>query len=56
MISGKDVMTEYGLETVKPWEPQSFIFRLQDPPTIYDVSWDPEKEVWKSWINTVPQY
>ncbi len=56
MISGKDIIAEFGLETLKPWEAQSFIFRLQDPPTIFDVSWDPEKEVWKSWINTVPQY
>jgi len=56
MISGKNVVKKYALETENEWEPRSFIFKLQDPPTVFDVHWNPVSRQWKFWINTVKAF
>ncbi len=56
MVIGKDVKMEHKLDLPDTWEPRTFKIKLLECKTIFDIFFDPVKNIWVNWQKTIPAY
>ena len=56
MFTGKDVKMEHKLDLPDDWEPKTLKIKLLESKSIFDLFYDPVKNIWVNWQKTIPAY